>query len=132
MFILPSSQDSSPMVILEAVSFGLPIIASRVYAVPEMVIDGRNGFLIAPGFDYFTDEFIANGPYWRPLGLQKAVSTYYPNVEEDLILPITMLANEGVRKSMSVEAAAIFHEKFSDKVREVNFLNLFGTLRTEL
>ena len=38
-----------PNVILEAMSVGVPVIASRVAAIPEMVEHGRTGFLVDPG-----------------------------------------------------------------------------------
>ncbi len=49
MLILPSKNEGQPYVILEAIAAGLPIIATNVGCVPEMVQDGLNGFLIEPG-----------------------------------------------------------------------------------
>jgi glycosyltransferase involved in cell wall biosynthesis len=41
--------EGFPMVIVEALSFGLPIIASRIGGLPEMVQDGQSGLLFEPG-----------------------------------------------------------------------------------
>jgi glycosyltransferase involved in cell wall biosynthesis len=46
LFCLPSISDPSPTVILEAMSYGLPIIASDVGAVKEMI--GEGGIVIKP------------------------------------------------------------------------------------
>jgi glycosyltransferase involved in cell wall biosynthesis len=48
-FVLPSLWESLPIVILEAMASGIPIIASNVGGVPSIVNDGANGFLIEPG-----------------------------------------------------------------------------------
>lgn len=48
-FVLPSYQEGMPIALLEAMSFGLPVISTRVSAIPEIIEEGKNGFLIEPG-----------------------------------------------------------------------------------
>jgi glycosyltransferase involved in cell wall biosynthesis len=48
-FVLPTTSDLSPWACLEALACGCPVIASAVGGIPEIVRDGRNGLLIAPG-----------------------------------------------------------------------------------
>jgi glycosyltransferase involved in cell wall biosynthesis len=47
-FILASQLEGLPLVIIEAEMAGLPIVASHVGGVPEMVEDGITGFLVPP------------------------------------------------------------------------------------
>jgi GT2 family glycosyltransferase/glycosyltransferase involved in cell wall biosynthesis len=44
-FVLPTLADASPHVILEAMRAGLPIVATDVGAIPELVKDGVNGLI---------------------------------------------------------------------------------------
>jgi glycosyltransferase involved in cell wall biosynthesis len=48
-FVLPSLFDSFPIAILEAMAAGLPVVATRVGGVPDIVEDGRTGVLVDPG-----------------------------------------------------------------------------------
>jgi glycosyltransferase involved in cell wall biosynthesis len=49
LFVLPSYGENLPYALLEAMSTGLPVITTPVGAIPEIVEDGKNGFLIEPG-----------------------------------------------------------------------------------
>jgi glycosyltransferase involved in cell wall biosynthesis len=48
-FALPSRGDCLPQALAEAAASGLPLLATSTGAVPEIVADGRNGLLVAPG-----------------------------------------------------------------------------------
>ncbi|MGB6382032.1 MAG: glycosyltransferase family 4 protein, partial [Syntrophobacteria bacterium] len=48
--VLPSiCYETAGLVILEAYSYGLPVIGSRIGAIPEMVAENKTGFLFEPG-----------------------------------------------------------------------------------
>ncbi len=47
-FVLPSFQETFGIVFLEAMHYGLPIITTNVTAMPELIEEGKNGFLVPP------------------------------------------------------------------------------------
>jgi glycosyltransferase involved in cell wall biosynthesis len=48
-FVLPSLWEGFPIALLEAMEAGLPVIATRVEGVEEIIVDGSNGLLLPPG-----------------------------------------------------------------------------------
>ena len=65
-FILPSHNEGLPISILEAMSYGCPIISTPVGGIPEVVEDGKNGVIVAPGDDE---------------GIVRGIMKYVENVE---------------------------------------------------
>lgn len=48
-FCLPSFAEGVPVVLMEAMAMGVPVVTTRIAGIPELVEDGRGGLLVAPG-----------------------------------------------------------------------------------
>lgn len=48
-FVLPSYNEGLPVSVLEAMSYGVPVISTRVGGIPELVREGVDGYLIDAG-----------------------------------------------------------------------------------
>ena len=47
-FCLASFAEGLPVVLMEAMAMGLPVVATRITGTPELVEDGRSGLLVSP------------------------------------------------------------------------------------
>lgn len=45
-FCLPSTNDAYPMSFVESMSYGLPVVGIKYAGIPDIVVDGENGFLV--------------------------------------------------------------------------------------
>jgi glycosyltransferase involved in cell wall biosynthesis len=83
-FVLPSLMEGTPMAMLEAMLCGLPVVASGVGGIPDVVKSGENGILVRPG---------------RPQDIAKAISLLY--------------RDKGLRHKMGIEARQTVQARYN-------------------
>jgi len=86
-FVLPTLKDALPTVLIEALAAERPIVASDVGGVPEIIENGVNGLLVAPG----DPSKLANAC----LQLLK---------DNELISQIVMAGNKTVRQRFNIDS----------------------------
>lgn len=96
-FALPTEIDKVPYAVLEAMAAGVPVVSTRVGAIPEMVEDGVSGLLVEPG-----DE----------LGLARALRS--------------LVADEDRRRAMGEAARRRVCERFDARRTTADLVELLG------
>jgi N-acetyl-alpha-D-glucosaminyl L-malate synthase BshA len=89
-FLLPSSSESFGLVALEAMSAEVPVVASNIGGLPEVVDHGATGYLHDPGH---TAGFVASS--------------------------LKLLGNESLRRSMGRRARKVARERFSVRLAAI-------------
>lgn len=101
LLVLPSHEDNCPMVVLEAMAAGVPVAASRVGGVPELIQEGVTGTLMDPS---------------DPESIRTAVLS--PLSRGDDALAMARAAKMEARKRFSPEVIARAHLDFYRSVLE--------------
>jgi glycosyltransferase involved in cell wall biosynthesis len=71
-FVLPSYQETLPVVVAEAMAMGKIVVATNIAGIPEMIVDGINGFLYDKGDKYQLANILCN--------LSNSDKTYINNI----------------------------------------------------
>ena len=98
-FVLPSRWEGFGIVIIEAMSNMLPVIATNVGGIPELIEDGKDGILVPPE---------------NPKALARAISN--------------LLENEELREKLSKAAYKKVREKYSINAYSVRMLDFYKSL----
>jgi glycosyltransferase involved in cell wall biosynthesis len=83
-YVLPSYNEGLPISILEAMSYGKPVISTNVGGIPEIVKPGYNGWLFKPGdhaaLNSIMEEVLENRERLKEYGnnSMKTTSNYTP------------------------------------------------------
>lgn len=90
----PTRMDSFSLVTLEAIKYGCAILGTNMYALKEMVIEDKNGFLINPMYCVWDDNGIID-KYYRDHRRETLISGKIDyNLVEWLINKIEYLIND--------------------------------------
>lgn len=105
----PTSDDSFSLTVLEAVKAGLTIIATNMYAIPEMVKDGTNGYTCDPKWNFFDKENNPNPKVWNN---RKKTIYDYTFIDERIVNFLInkvkyLYENEDVLRKMSLNSLRI-------------------------
>ncbi len=86
-FILPSYIEGLPMVLLEAMSYSIPIITTYVGGIPDIIKNGTNGVLVKPGdiieMKHQIDSLL-NDKHFYSLISKNAFKTYSENFTDEI------------------------------------------------
>lgn len=124
-FVLPTFQDSFGLVYLEALAYGLPIIATRLYAMPEMVEDGVNGLLLEPPVRYYLADDTANEALWTTDVGALVEAHQYPGFTASLTNACREMLDDERRGRMARASRELFDARFAPAVRDASFRALF-------
>lgn len=113
----PSSADSCPLTVLEAVKGGCAVLGSRLYALPEMVEHNGNGILIDPMYWTFTPDNMPNPIAW---GYEKKVKLAEKRCQryvDDIRLALhTMYEDRNLLQRFCKRSIEIADTKFGERV----------------
>lgn len=98
LLVIPSYTESGPIIALEAMSCGTPILATRVGHVLHMIEDGKNGFILEN-----------NSPECIAKNVMRALE--YPNLDE-----VAKNARELVEKEFTYETAVEKYRKILENI----------------
>ncbi|EKE16383.1 MAG: hypothetical protein ACD_11C00018G0019 [uncultured bacterium] len=128
-FLFPCYQ-SPGLVFLDAMSFGLPILTTNIFANAEMVIDGYNGFLvdfpIASSVNYLDKELgIKN--------LQTGRKAGNDNISNEMVdifcKKILLLYNDiDLKNEMSKKSRELLESKFTIEKRNEKLKKIFDNI----
>lgn len=129
-FVFPTYIDSFGYVLLEAMVAGLPIISTDIFAIPEIVEDGKNGFLIKSPLSWANENYLFKWKSWNQfISLTKQE---HPEIVKQLVEKLSLLIEDSsVRKRMGRYGRRLVEKgKFSIRERNKKLKNVYEEVLT--
>ncbi len=121
-FISPTYQETFGFAILEAMSFGIPVISSNIFAIPEIIDSMSDGILI----DIKEADFIKSLKGYR---VNKLSDEFNCRLNDKLYNSIVLLINDNeMRKQLGLNAIKKCEAKFSPQIRADKMLNIYNSI----
>ena len=98
-YVHPAKAETFGLVIVEAEACGLPVVASAVGGIPELIVDGETGYLV-------------------PSGDAEVMAERILQLKEDVVL----------REMMGKNAAKLAKERYDDKVMVERYLEFYNDI----
>ena len=106
-FVCPTYKDTYGYAIQEAMAYGIPVIATNYFAIPEIVEDGKSGFLIK----------IKDDPYIKNLKgyeINYIPSQFHKYMTNETLKYLRLLIKDySLRREMGLKGLEIARKKFS-------------------
>jgi len=132
-FVFPSYMDQVPVVLLEAMASGLPIIGSNVFAIPEMAVEGKNGFNIRSEVLAFPEKSLRTERHLAEYRTAVMDESNFESVVEQLISAMTrFVKNPSLAVKMGKESlSAVRDGDYSIKSRNQKLAGIYdNSLKT--
>jgi glycosyltransferase involved in cell wall biosynthesis len=96
-YVQPTLVDTFAIAVIEAMSTGLPVVATNLFAMPEIIEDGKNGFLIKTNMHW--DKYVKYDPKYKKFN--RDLAKYHPEMIQDLVDKLSILIEDPkLRKKM--------------------------------
>ena len=101
LFVYPSfyPRENQPLVLIESMMFGLPIITTKWRAIPDMIVEGKNGYLVETH---------------SPMKIADKVISLYKNRSE--LEKLSLRSRQEYRMNYSLK---VHLQKIEDKILEI-------------
>jgi glycosyltransferase involved in cell wall biosynthesis len=109
-FVLPTHIDNYGVVFLEAMSAGLPIIGTENFTVPELIEDGKNGFLIKSPYSW--ENYLDEDNKLDTKKMMGDLERPHPEIIKQLVDKISILIeNKKLREKMGREGRRMIEDE---------------------
>lgn len=121
-YVMPTNKDNYGVVFLEAMSAGLPIVSTTSMTVPEIVEDGKNGFLVKTDLSH-------ENYYGRKTEYERIRKRVDPDIVKQLVEKLSILIEDKkLREKMGKEGKKMIEDpngKFSIERRNKELKRIY-------